>query len=482
MTSEGSEGRWSVERASGSFAAMDIYGGLYRKVLMPGWERLRGRRFFERLDYVERAQWQPPSTVRALQLMELRRLLVHAQERIPYYRELFARHGFEPHSVHDVRDLQKLPPLTKEIARSRYADIVDARTARTHIHKATSGSSGQPFELEYDPDSEIWRRAIKWRSYRWAGYRPGTRALHYWGMPVPLHGARGLKVKLDRALRRELYVDCMVQDPRSLEQAVGVIREFRPKVIVGFTLSLAQLARFITEQRLRDWADIAVIGGAEPLLEADRKVLVEAFGEGIFDSYGARETMLLAFECESHDGLHTMDDGHVVEIVVDGRPARPGEIGEVLVTDLHNFGMPLIRYRNGDLAEASDGAPCSCGRGLARPIAKVIGRRTEQLRDADGQPVSGLMVPALIALFRHHVEEYQVVQRASGEVVLRIVAGPRFDAKAMAEVVTRAEGYLRLPVRIEKVGRIDRGPGGKHRVVVIEPPSSQADKSYVAAN
>lgn len=470
-----------MRASSESFAAMDIYGGLYRTVLMPSWERLRGRRFFERLDYLERTQWEPKETVRALQLMELRRLLIHAQEHIPYYRGLFALHGFDPYALRDTGDLSRLPVLTKEIARQRYADLVDARTAKTHVHKATSGSSGQPFELEYDQGSELFRRALKWRTYAWAGYRPGTRALHYWATPVPLEGMKGLKIQLDRALRRERYVDCVVQDERSLRHAVDEIRSFRPKVIVGFTLALANLARFITDQKLRDWDGISVLGGAEPMHAHDRAALVEAFGAGVFDTYGARETMLMAAECEAHDGLHTMDEGHVVEVVVDGRPARPGEIGEVLVTDLHNFGMPLIRYKNGDLAEVREGSPCSCGRGLSKPIARVIGRRTEQLRDANGAPISGLLVPALIALFRHRVEEYQVVQRASGEVILKVVPGRHYDASAMGEVAEKARGYLKLPVRIEKVARIDRGPSGKHRVVVVEPPSPQADPARVAA-
>jgi len=461
---------------------MDVYGGLYRKVMMPSWERLRGRQLFETLDFLEHSQWQPRKTIEALQLEKLRRLLLHAQEHIPYYRALFSKHGLDPVRTESIRDIARLPPLTKEIVREHRTALVDARTSATHIHKATSGSSGQPFELEYDRGSEVFRQAMKWRTYAWAGYRPGTRALHYWGMPVPLVGMNGWKIRLDRALRRELYVDCIAQDEASLRRAVDAVRRFRPKVIVGFTLALARLARFIVDRRLRDWDDIPVIGGAEPLFDADRAVLAQAFGPRVFDAYGARETMLIASECEAHDGLHTMDEGQLVEVVVDGRPARPGEVGEILVTDLHNFGMPLIRYRNGDLAEVREDSPCSCRRGLGRSLARVVGRRTAQLRDARGEPVSGLLVPALIALFRHHVEEYQVVQKASGEVVIRVVPGPRYDAAAMAEVIRRATPYFGgLPVGLELVSHLERGPGGKHQVVIVEPPSTQTDEQRVAA-
>lgn len=459
---------------------MDVYGRIYRKLLMPSWERLRRRGFFEQLEALERTQWESPSSLRVLQTRDLRALLMHADKNIPYYREIFRQHGFDPRAVTDIDDVSRLPPLTKEIARARYRDLIDIRTASTHIHKATSGSSGQPFELEYDQGSEVYRRAVKWRTYAWAGYRLGTRAIHYWGMPVPLEGMRGLKIRLDRALRRELYVDCIQQDERSLLQAVEAVRRFRPEVIVGFTLAVARLGQFIVDRRLRDWDGISIIGGAEPLHEADRAILKEAFGGGVFDAYGARETMLMASECEVHDGLHTMDDAHVIEIVKDGSPARPGEVGEILVTDLHNFGMPLIRYKNGDLAEAGDGLPCPCGRGLSR-IAKLVGRRTDQLRDARGEPVSGLLIPALIALFRHRVAEYQVIQRASGEVTLRVVPSADYDANAMAEVTKKAERYLNLPVRIEKVSEIERGPSGKYRVVIVEPPSAQTERIDLAA-
>jgi phenylacetate-CoA ligase len=460
---------------------MDVYGGIYRAVLMPGWERLRGRPMFERLRYLERSQWEPASSVRALQLMELRRLLVHAGRRIPYYREVFATAGFDPRRLAALDDLAKLPLLSKEIIRARYRDLVDPDTAPTHIRKQTSGSSGQPFAFEYDRDSEVWRQAVKWRTYRWGGYRPGMRCFYYWGMPLPLRGTHGAKVRLDRALRRERYVDCLVQNDAALSRAADALRRFRPEVVVGYSIALATLARFITDRGLRDWDRIAVIGSSEPLYEEDRAALVAAFGDGVFDTYGTRETMLLAAECDAHAGLHTMDDAQIVEVLVDGRPARPGETGEIVVTDLHNFGMPLVRYKNGDLARTTDGAPCPCGRGLARAIERVTGRQTEQLRDAQGRPVSGMLMAALLANMRHRVRELQAVQRAAGELVIRVVPGPAYDAPAMAEMAAVARRYLGGAVSIETTAHIDRGPGGKHRLVVVEPPSPQADEHRVAA-
>ena len=121
----------------------------------------------------------------------------------------------------------------------------------------------------------------------------------------------------------------------------------------------------------------------------------------MFETYGNREVMLMATECEEHDGLHVQAENLVVEVVVrrddtDGtRPAAPGELGEVVVTDLHNLAMPFIRYATGDLATAADDSPCGCGRGLPR-IASVEGRTSDVLEDGDGHQVSGI---ALMTLF-----------------------------------------------------------------------------------
>src|SRR5581483_3500329 len=161
-------------------------------------------------------------------------------------------------------------------------------------------------------------------------------------------------------------------------------------VLLCYTQAGADLARFINDRGLRDWDTIPVICGAERLYPVDREALVQAFGPAVFETYGCREVMLIGSECERHDGLHLSAENLIVEVIVDGRPARPGETGEVVITDLHNLGMPFIRYANGDLATAMDDSACACGRSLPR-IGSIEGRVTETLRDAEGGRVSGLV-------------------------------------------------------------------------------------------
>jgi phenylacetate-coenzyme A ligase PaaK-like adenylate-forming protein len=452
-----------------------LYAWAWEHALFPVWEGVvRRRPTVSHLQLLDRTQWLPPEELARYQLDELKRLLAHAGANVPYYKDLFHAHRFDPRAVTSREDLAALPLLTREIIRERYDDLVDPAHRGKNICKGTSGSTGVPLKFEYCLSSESWRQAIKLRAYGWAGYRPGARTMHYWAQLTPIpRDRKGIKIRLDRGLRRERWVNSMRQDDASLRAAAEEIRRFKPHVIIAFTQACAQLARFINDHGLRDWDDVPILCGAEAVLSADRAALVRAFGPGIFDTYGSRETMLLACECEAHDGLHLSEENLLVEIVRDGRAAPLGESGDVVVTDLHNYGMPLIRYANGDLAAMSASGPCACGRGL-RKITRVEGRRADTLRDVAGNPIPGILVHVLFADARRDlVRQFQAVQRASGQVVLRVVRGGEWSQPLFDEAVNRFADYLRgIPITVEYLDTIAAGPNGKRRTIVVEQPSA----------
>jgi phenylacetate-CoA ligase len=294
--------------------------------------------------------------------------------------------------------------------------------------------------------------------------------LYYWPEGgIPPEGLARTKVRVDRALRREVYLDPLHQDDGSLRRVVSCVRATHPHLVVGFTQALVLLARFVEDRRLRDWDDIPVVTGAEGLLPGDRSALARAFGPSIFETYGARETMLIAAECCAHDGLHLAEENLVVELVdADGSSSVAGEPGDVVVTDLHNYGMPLIRYVNGDVAVMAEERICACGRGL-RKLARVHGRRADTLRDRQGVAIPGIMFHALFATKEEIVRQFQAVQRATGEVTLRIVRGQDWAEPAFETIVARLRGYLSgLPLSVEFVERIEPSPSGKLRTIIAE--------------
>jgi phenylacetate-CoA ligase len=200
--------------------------------------------------------------------------------------------------------------------------------------------------------------------------------------------------------------------------------------------------------------------------------MTEAFGPGIFDTYGSREVMLIAAECQAHQGLHVSMENLAVEIIVreadTERPALPGELGEVVVTDLHNYGAPFIRYVNGDLAVAMPATRCVCGRALSR-LQRVEGREMDTLRDGEGRPIGGMFFSVLFSVLADKVRGFQIVQRKDRSIDVKLVPGRLFDDSLLEMVKRNCEKAIPgVDLRTHVVSDIPMGPAGKSRVVVVE--------------
>ena len=460
---------------------MDPYGRFYARVLNPAWETgLRRRPTLRHLRYLEETQWRSLDELEAIQAGALRRLLRHAHAHVPYYRALFEEAHLAPDDIRGAEELRRLPIL----ARDRARDTVEARTATAgatvDVRKSTSGTMGRPLVFGYELSSEHWRQACKLRGYGWAGYHPGLRSLHYWGSGPPAVAAapsfakrlQKIKIQADRALRREHYVDCGRRGPAELDAVIDVIRRERPDVIVCYSQAGADLARHVLARGARTWGTIPVLCGAERLLPADRAPLEQAFGPAVFETYGCREVMLISTECDAHDGQHVSMETLVVELVVrEGareRPAAPGELGEVVITDLTNLAMPFIRYANGDLAVAGKAGTCACGRALPR-LASVEGRVTETLVDGSGARVNGLVFNVVIAHLAHAIRQFQVVQHKDRSITLRIAPTATFDGSIEAALRATWEKYLPgVAVTLERVDELPIASTGKRQVVVVE--------------
>lgn len=458
--------------------AASLYGWTYRSILAPAWERHAQKRpTYDLLALLESTQWCSPEAIERLQIEKLRRLLLYAGAHIPYYRELFAKLRFDPRGIEAREDLAELPLLTREILVERRKDLIDPALHDKAILKAASGAGPKRLVLAFSQESDCWQEAAKLRAHRWAGLSLGLPIFHYW--PDTHAGSSRLsriKRRVDCGLRREEYVDPRDQSEEALHAAVARLRRMRPHLIVGYTQAMAYWARFITDYGLRDWDDIPVICGAEALLPNDRRAIAEAFGSQVYETYGARETMLIGAECGMHEGLHLSEENLLVEIRRAERAARPAETGEVVITDLHNYAMPLIRYQNGDMATVGPAGLCSCGRGLKR-LERVDGRRADTLRGLGGIPIPGLMFNVLLGdPSREVLRQFQVVQKASGEVNLKVVKGRDFTESAFATSLARVYSYLRgLPLTVEFLANIPPGPTGKRRTVIVESPAPFTD-------
>jgi phenylacetate-CoA ligase len=451
---------------------MSAYETLFRHVLFPAYETvLRRRKTLSYLHDYRRDQWLPPEQIATLQWERLKKLLEHCFRDVPYYRRQWTELGITPADIHNLDDYAKLPVLTKADIRSNF-DQLKSASLRDHLYyKATGGSTGEPMRFGYTRESNDRRIAVMWRGYEWAGSRMGRRTLYLWGGAVGEPSAKQLRKDhlYNKLFGREM-LDSFRMSEANIAEYADAIDRYRPEVIVGYVGPLVRLAQYLISSGRKIWQPQSIIGAAEALHEFQREIIQQAFGCPAYNTYGCREFMLIAAECEQRNGLHVNADHLLVELRKPAGVRTDADSGEVVITDLFNYGMPFIRYVNGDMATSST-QRCSCGRGL--PLLKrVDGRKLDAIRTADGHLLPGEFFPHMLKDVPG-LKQFQLVQRQLERLDLSIVRGPAFTDESLAYIRREVGKVLGDSIQLDVhfVDEIALTPSGKLRVTVSELPS-----------
>ncbi|HEY2253168.1 MAG TPA: phenylacetate--CoA ligase family protein [Planctomycetaceae bacterium] len=441
---------------------------IYRRLLIPAFESgIKRRKTFAYWRQLERSQWLGPDKLRDLQLAALQKLLAHAGASCPYYRDAWQTLGFDPQEVYSIADFQRWPVIDRETIRQNRGQMRIESARMQLMKKATGGSSGVPLEFDLNADSNDRRMGAWHRGYGWAGAAPGTRQWHLWGggggNPSPVKRAKD-------ALYHRLYRRSMANSFGLSESRVPLYLEqlnrCRPHSIVAYTNPLYFFARALAERGLVPYSPRSIVVGAEKLHDFQRESIERVFRAPVFETYGSREFMLIGGECEEHAGLHLTAENLLVEILDDdGRPTPDGEEGNVVITDLTNYGMPFVRYANGDRAIAGN-ETCRCGRGLPL-LKKVVGRRLDMLETADGRQIPGEFFPHLMKEYAS-IRRFQIVQEELSTIQVRLVVNSNWSSanENSLEQQIRAVAGDCVTLDIKVVDEIPLTPAGKLQVVV----------------
>jgi phenylacetate-CoA ligase len=443
---------------------MPLFQNLVRDVFLPlslwrGGElaQLRYLREFER------TQFLTADELHHLQAQRLRALLRHAYANCPFYRKRFDQAGTHPDDIREPEDLRILPPLEKRDIQEQGERMVARNWPQADlIRNQTGGSTGTPITFYLSRDRKCSRAAATLRHNRWAGWEIGDRAAVIWGAPQD-RPADTWRSRLRSVLLADpLWLDTAGLTEATMRQFHAELHRHRPCIIQAYARSAVLFARFLKNRGLEIPPPHSLVTSAEVLEDDDRTLLETVFSCPVFNRYGCREVSVLASECPAHRGLHTMAEGLLVEIETPTGPAGPGELGSILVTDLLNGAMPLIRYRIGDLGAWAPGT-CPCGRNLPR-LERVAGRVTDFLVGSDGRLVSGVYLATYVVAQRPSLGQVQLHQHRAGHVVYRLRPGPGFDLdgdRRYLEQATHRHLGEQATAEVEVVADLPVLPSGK---------------------
>jgi phenylacetate-CoA ligase len=419
--------------------------------------------------------WRHPHCSReeilAFQNERLRELVRHAYRNVPYYRRLFDQHGLKPEDIHTVHDLAAVPMTGKsDLQAMPVADMLArGQDPRRLIVHQTSGSTGQPHEIRRTWFEERLLNVFRWRTRLYYGQRPTDRCARI-GLNEKHSSVHRLFQQI--GLFRQTDIGCLQAPQEILRQLCAC----RPQIISGLSGAVTLVAGFMDEQTRRQVKPRHVAVGGEVLTPAMRRQICEGFGAPVYNRYGSHEFNLIAWECKETGELHTCDDGMIVEVLKDGRPAVAGERGEVVGTNLHAYAMPFIRFRLGDIV--TKGADtCACGQPFST-IRDVQGRMIDYFPLPDGRLMHPYEIVEIILDVAPWIREYQLVQQRKDRVVLRAVpvASPVPADLARLESALAARLGPVVQFEIELATEIQRDASGKFRVS-CSLVNSQYDRS-----
>ena len=402
----------------------------------------------------------------------LAEVLHRAATRVPFYKYQWdRRRRMGDRSSREL--LENWPILDKDAVRENpRLFVADDCDPRHMFHDQTSGTTGKPLETWRSRETVAALYAlVKARTTRWHDIPMDAR----WGrlggqLVIPVKNRRPPFWVWNRAML-QLYMSSYHLAPDLVPYYLDAMAEYRVEYLAGYPSSLVALAHEVLRLKRRDLKMRGVTTNAEPLTDDQRATISEAFQCRVIQTYGMTEMVASASECPDGRMHQWPEIGHA-EVLVEGRPAAPGETGELVCTSLLNPDMPFIRYRVGDRGSMpADGTSCSCGRRLPL-LGRIDGRTTDMLLTKDGRQVFWLN-PVFYGL---PVRQSQIVQETLARLTVRIAPGLGFSTATARTVEQRLRSRMgEAEIGLEIVEEIERTANGKLQAVVCRIPSAERE-------
>ena len=431
-------------------------------------ERLLGRHTFAIAKELEESQWWSSERIKDLQLERLRKLVSTAYQHTPYWRSIMDEHGILPGDIRSLDDLRRFPLLEKSTLRARLEEMVWKDEGPRLLLTRTSGSTNEALQFYSNSNREANINAARIRGHRWIGVNIGEKEGYFWGAPVELSTQDRVKQARD-FLTNNLLTNAFEVTPNDVPKYLAEWKKWKPKCLFGYPNSFVLIADMAEQlgidlSQLRAYGLKVISTTSEVLGEENRKIINNAFGVPVYDSYGLREGGFVGHECE-HYTMHCTDEQSILE-TIDPKTLEPtkGE-GELMLTNLVSHVMPIVRYRTGDMVTLSQ-KRCECGRSLSS-ISISGGRIADFIITNKGTWIVGYSFIYICRSVKGIVK-FQVVQERLGEVNVLLVTDNEFPSDGRDQVSAAVRARLKSDdkITVEIVKYIAPSPSGKYRPVI----------------
>ena len=392
---------------------------------------------------------------------QLRFSVRRAAAETDYYQRLFHKIGFDAQADFSFEDFARLPVLEREDIANAGEQLITKAIPRDRLLKdATGGSTGTPTQIWLGAEERGWAESAIEFSFEKIGVPAGAKTAYFWGHHLDPQAADGFRDRARSFVTNVRYFDCFRLSPEVFEKYHNEFEKWKPDCIVAYASALGHFAEYLKEKNIRpkNYPRICFVTGAEKLFPEHRRAVEEVFGKPVMERYGGRDFGAAAIQTNTRKSLEFEIDWAWALV----EPETDGEDSPILVTKLHADGMPMIRYRTGDVGKFS---PESKSGEPAFRLQAVVGRELDRIWLPDGRHIHGIELPHLLKDFP--VREFMLVQAEDYSVELQIVPKNGFDAGDESAIArTIAANLDGLAVNLKQVERIPRTKANKWRPVI----------------
>lgn len=403
--------------------------------------------------------------INEIQLLKLREMFIYAKKNVPHYEDIL--NEVVVPEINSLSDLEKIPFMTKAVLKEDANSVRSKNKYHRLTKKTTAGSTGEPFTLWKSTEAMAQELAATWRGYSWAGIDIGDRQARFWG--VPINKSDYWKSKLIDFVANRKRCSAFSFDDEKLAEYTRKLLAFKPKYFYGYVSMLTEYARYFTKIGKEPPFELSgIITTSEILSMQDRNLLETTFNTKVYNEYGSAEVGTVAHECR-YGKMHISSENMIVEIIDGDRVCEAGEVGEIVISELNNKAMPLLRYKTGDLGSMSV-LRCKCGCSL--PILeKIEGRMWDMIHHKDGRkfhPAFFLYIFEDAKDRNLGIRHYKIIQEDYQKFKILIVPGPNYSKKTEAFIgsIIQREFDKNTELEFKIVESIRREPSGKLRQLV----------------